>query len=88
MTHILIIGVVATLAVLAILSKTWAGEPKKAKKSEKAEIIRQLLALSEHENRIAAAAPPVRSRVPPIDHAAQRGKFPKKATGKTSQSIR
>jgi Protein of unknown function (DUF2934) len=50
MTSILLIGVVSALAVVAMLAKTCAGEPKRAKKEEKREIIKQLLALSDHEN--------------------------------------
>jgi hypothetical protein len=47
-------GVVTALAVFAILAKTCAGEPKRAEKSEKAEIIKQLLALSQRENIVSA----------------------------------
>jgi hypothetical protein len=55
-------GVVTALAVFAILAKTCAGEPKRAEKSEKGEIIKQLLALSERENSLPAmASPPPRS---------------------------
>src|SRR5437868_4895704 len=43
-------GVVTALAVFAILSKICAGEPKRAEKREKGEIIKQLLARSEREN--------------------------------------
>jgi Na+-transporting methylmalonyl-CoA/oxaloacetate decarboxylase gamma subunit len=44
------IGVVTGLAVFARLAKACAGEPKKAEKWEKGEIIKQLVALSEREN--------------------------------------
>ncbi|HYL16759.1 MAG TPA: DUF2934 domain-containing protein [Terriglobales bacterium] len=54
-------GVVIALAVFAILAKACAGEPKRAEKWEKGEIIKQLLALSECENSISAiASPPAR----------------------------
>ena len=56
------IGAVTALAVFAVLAKTCAGEPKRAEKWEKGEIIKQLLALSERENSISAiASPPARS---------------------------
>ena len=55
-------GVVTGLAVLAILVKACAGEPKRAEKWEKGEIIKQLVALSERENSTSAiASPPARS---------------------------
>jgi Protein of unknown function (DUF2934) len=58
---IVFIGVVTTLAVFAILLKTCAGKFKKAERWEKGEIIKQLLALSEGENRVSAvASPPAR----------------------------
>lgn len=65
MTSTLIICVATVLVVFAILAKNWAGEPKKAKKSEKGEILKQLLALSEGENSASAiASPPARSLQP------------------------
>ena len=55
-------GVVTAVAVFAILAKTCAGEPKRAEKWDKGEIIKQLLALSERENSVSAiASPPPRS---------------------------
>lgn len=54
MPAMLIIGVGTALTVFAILAKTYAGRPLKAEKLEKAEIIKQLLALSEQENRALA----------------------------------
>jgi hypothetical protein len=61
-------GIVAALAVFAILAKTCAGQPKRAEKWEKAEIIKQLVALSERENSTSAiTSPPARSlRLSPI----------------------
>jgi hypothetical protein len=56
MTTILCIGVVTSLVGFAIVLKTWASEPKKAKKGEKAAIVKQLLALSELENSVPAMA--------------------------------
>src|SRR5437879_11288812 len=51
-------GVVTAVAVFAILAKTCAGEPKRAEKWEKGEIIKQLLALSEGENSVSVIASP------------------------------
>jgi len=56
------IGGGTALAVFAIWAKTYAGEAKKAEKWEKGEIIKQLLALSEQENRVSGiASPPARN---------------------------
>ena len=49
-------GVVIVIAVFAILVKTCAGDTKRAEKWEKAEIIKQLVALSDRENNISATA--------------------------------
>jgi hypothetical protein len=57
MISLLVIGLLIALVAYFMLAKTWGNEPK-AKKQEKAEIIRQLLALSEREDRIASALPP------------------------------
>lgn len=51
MLGIVFIAVVTTLAVFTILAKICAGKPKRAEKWKKGEIIKQLLALSEGENR-------------------------------------
>ena len=62
------IGISIALAVLAIgmlalVAIRWRGKPKpRAEKWEKAEIMRQLLALSEHENSLAAKAPSARAQ--------------------------
>ena len=50
MTTLLLIGVASALAVSAIILKACAGRHKKAEKREKAEIVKQLLALSERED--------------------------------------
>ena len=52
------VGVVTALAVFAILAKNCAGEPKRAEKWEKGEIIKQLVALSDGENSTAAISYP------------------------------
>src|SRR5712691_6396122 len=81
------IGVVTALAVF-VLAKACAGEPKRAEKWEKAEIIKQLLVLSERENRVSATAPPVRFRAPLSDQAIRPSKAYQKPTGRTSQPVR
>ena len=86
MTGILFIGVVTALAVFAILAKASSGGPKRAEKWEKAEIIKQLLALSEGEKSISATAPSVRFRVPLS--GMRPAKAHQKQIGKTSQPIR
>jgi hypothetical protein len=58
MIGILVIGLLIALAAYFMLVKAWGDEPRKAKKQEKSEIMRQLLALSEQENRISAKAQP------------------------------
>ena len=64
MISISLIGVAAALVVCAIVAKLLASEPKKASKSEKAVIMKQLLALSEGENALTRKAPSVRARTP------------------------
>jgi hypothetical protein len=58
MISMLCVGVVAAIAVGVIVAKTCASEPAKAQKREKAEIMKQLLALSERENSLSAIAQP------------------------------
>jgi hypothetical protein len=52
----IVVGVVIAVPVVAMLIKVCSGAPKKAKKGERAEIMRQLLAQSEHENSTPAIA--------------------------------
>jgi hypothetical protein len=85
MIGIFCIGVVTALAVVAILVKKCAAGPKKAEKWEKAEIMKQLLALAERENGTSAAAPS-RSRTPPSQRM-RPGGLPRKPAGKASQPI-
>jgi len=59
MISILCIAVVTALAVGAVLARKYVPKPKKAQKWEKAQIMKQLLALSENET---GARAPVRSR--------------------------
>ena len=87
MISILFIGVVTALAVF-VLAKACARGPKRAEKWDKAEIIKQLLVLSERENGISATAPPVRFRTPLSDQAIRPSKAYQKPTGRTSQPVR
>jgi len=50
MTTIVLVGVAGFLVVFAIMVKT--RKPKKPEKWEKAQIVKQLLALSERENKV------------------------------------
>jgi hypothetical protein len=68
MTGISIAGLGIALAILAIAvftrAQKRAGKPKRAERWEKAEIVRQLLALSELENRRTAATSSTRFVTP------------------------
>lgn len=88
MSSILFIGLASTLLVFAIMAKMRADAPKKAKKAEKAEIIKQLLALSERENRISETASSVRFHMPLASQSARPGNVPRKSVAKTSQPSR
>ena len=64
MINLPLIGVAAALVVCALIAKAFAGAPEKASKSEKAQIMKQLLALSQEENKAAAKPPSARTRAP------------------------
>lgn len=71
MISVVLIGVAAALLIWAIRARVVADAPKKADKSQqKAEIIKQLLALSERENKISGTAAPVRVR--PLSNQGKR----------------
>jgi hypothetical protein len=70
MISISLVGVAAALLVCALLAKLFANRPK-ANKSERAEIIERLLALSEQENRVSGTASSVRLR-PPLPNRGSR----------------
>jgi hypothetical protein len=66
MISVVLIGVAAALLIWAISARVAADAPKKSDKSQqKAEIIKQLLALSERENKISGTAAPPRVRSVP-----------------------
>ncbi len=63
MTSISLIGVATALLVCALLAKVLADKPK-ANKSQRTEIIKRLLALSEGEKRPSLTASSIRLRAP------------------------
>lgn len=79
MISIPLIGVAAALVMCAVIAKLFAGGPDKASKSEKAEIMKQLLALSASENSIVGKTPSVAARAPlskpraPLSNQRQKG---------------
>jgi hypothetical protein len=52
MTTIVLVGVAISLALFAILTKFRDRKPKRADKWEKAQIVKRLVALSEHEDTV------------------------------------
>ncbi len=80
MITILWIAVVAALSLGVVLVRKYAAKPKKAQKWEKAQIMKQLLAMSENETGASAVAPG-RSRT-----SAKTGKQPVKFTPKAARS--
>ena len=52
MTTIVLVGVASFLVVFAIIVKARGGKPKKPEKWEKAQIVKQLLALSKREDMV------------------------------------
>jgi hypothetical protein len=68
--------------------KVFADRPKKASKSQKAEIMKQLLALSEHEKGISATASSVRLQAPLSNQGTRPGNAPRKTATKISQPVR
>ena len=79
---VIALGVIA-IAVLALVAKLFS-KPKRAEKWEKAEIMRQLLALSERENAMVASAPSVRLRAPAVRPANRPGNARLKASTKAT----
>jgi hypothetical protein len=82
MITILGIGVVIALGAIALVAKTLLIKPTKAKKSEKAAIMKQLLALSETESKMSsvsqspARARPAASGIVPGKRSAKRLRKP------------
>jgi hypothetical protein len=74
MTSILFISLAIAVVLYVFVVKTSREEPHKARKQEKAEIMRQLLALSDREESISAAPPPLRSATSHTSQRSQAGK--------------
>ena len=86
MTSMVLIGVATALVICAIIAKV-AGAPEKASKAERAEIMKQLLALSEGEARSSGAP----RSVPPrslTKQGTRPNQSPRKTPPKMSQPIR
>jgi hypothetical protein len=81
-----VIGLAAiAILVLALVAKLCTGKPKRAEKWEKAEIMKQLLALSERESNLAGTVPSVRLRAPASTRQGMRpGNAHLKASTKTT----
>lgn len=82
--------VVAATALLicASIAKRFAVQPKKADKSQKGEILKQLLALSEQESKIPAKVAPVRLKTPVPNPARRPGSAARKTSVKLAQPVR
>jgi hypothetical protein len=87
MINIPLIGLAAALLVCVILARVFTGKSEKAGKSQKAEIMKQLLALSESENKIAkTASSPRKPLSQPMRHANQAPR-PRTSPGKTPTKL-
>lgn len=93
MVNIHLIGLAAALVLCAILAKVFTGKAEKAGKAQKAEIMKQLLALSESENKTSRTASSVRkplSNQPtrPVNQAKRVETAPRKIPTKLPQPLR
>jgi hypothetical protein len=79
---------VLVIAVLALLLKLFADKPNRAEKWERAEIMKQLLALSERDSSLPASAPSVRLRPPASGQGMRTSNAHLKTTAKTTRPIR
>lgn len=83
--------VVAATALLicASIAKRFADhQPKKANKSQKGEILKQLLALSEHDGKVKATSSSIRSRTPVVSQPRRPAPTARKTPAKIAQPIR
>ncbi len=71
------------IVLLALLAIRLRGKPKRAEKWEKAEIMRQLLALSEQEQNMKQGKPAARTPVPARKVVARSGSLPVNARAKS-----
>lgn len=89
MTIILCVGgVVIALAAYVMLPKLWQGKPKPAQKWEKAQIMKQLLELSDRENNVSVVTTSGKPRALPKNQARQPGKPAQNSRGKMAQAAR
>ena len=86
MTVIFVGGIVTALVIVFVCWRIFASQPKKPTKSEKAEILRQLLARSEQENVISSTAPTVQPKKPIANQSSRSAQSRQKRTGKTHRN--
>lgn len=80
------LGALAILVLLLVM-RLFPAKPKRAEKWEKAEIMKQLLALSEEEENRRLAAPASRAKAQPTRPAARPTPAPVKASAKTAPKV-
>ena len=89
MVNLPLIAIATALVICATIAKVFANQaPEKANKSQKGEILKQLLAISEQENRISGKASSVQSRTPLSKQSRRPGNTPRKIATKISQPLR
>jgi hypothetical protein len=81
------LGVLA-IGVLMLVMKLFAAKPKRAEKWEKAEIMKQLLALSEQEEQRRLAVPASRAKAQPVRPASRPTPSTLKASTKVAIPVR
>ena len=88
MINIPLIVLATALVICATIAKVFADQPQaKANKSQKGEILKQLLAMSEQENRISGKASSVQSRTRISNQVRPPANAPRKAATKTTTKI-
>lgn len=87
MVNIPLVGVASVLVVSAIIARVFTGGEQKADKPQKAEIMKQLLALSDRENRVAGRARSGRPRAALWDQGRRADNSARKAAPKSSQPV-
>ena len=83
-----LIAVATALVLGAIIARIFARGPQKAEKTQKAEILKQLLAISERETRVSATPSSARLRAPSPVQGRLPGNAQRKTTTKISRPIR
>src|ERR1700739_4124864 len=78
---------VAAIALLALVVLLFRRKPKRAEKWEKAEIMKQLLALSEEEETRLLAEPEARGKAQTVRTVARPPPPPVKASAKTAPKV-